>query len=222
MKSQKQYWESKITEWEQTIYSDKKSSTVTFLERVASLFRKILKKSLEVAEKLVADHIKGKVVVDLGCASGIFLINLLKHKPKKLIGVDIAPSAIQAANAKAKELGITRKVKFVEADTRKKTDFLDNADIIIGIGFIDYLNQKELISLFKNIKNKRFLFSFPEKIISPRETLHHIYLRLASCPGSYKLSKKEMDIILKKAGIRKWRYYDKENIRFIVNLPQMI
>lgn len=221
MKSQKAYWEAKIIDWEKSVYSRRILSSKLFLEKIATPFRKLLKKRMAIAETLLANYIKGKIVMDLGCGSGIFLISLLKYKPKKLIGIDIAQSAIKIANQRIKKLGLKGKIEFLCTDVRKPSISLQLADTVTGIGFIDYLNKQELINLFKKIGSKNlFLFSFPAKIFSLREILHRVYLILISCPGSHKYSRKEMDAILERAGIEKWWYYDKKTIRFITNLPR--
>lgn len=222
MRDQREYWNEKIVDWEKTAYTNKALSYKSFLERLATPFRKILKKRMKMAEILVADHVKGKIVVDLGCGTGIFLRTLIKYGPEKLIGVDITQSAIQTANTEVRSLGITRTIEFLYADVRKELGFLKHADIVIGIGFIDYLNAKELLELLRNVKDKQFLFSFPARIFSLREVLHRMYLILASCPGSYKYSKEEMDTILKKAGVKQWWYYDRRSIRFVTNLPKSL
>ncbi|PJE70006.1 hypothetical protein COU97_01950 [Candidatus Shapirobacteria bacterium CG10_big_fil_rev_8_21_14_0_10_48_15] len=215
MKSQKKYWETKIINWEKTIYSSKKLAPQSLVEKMAAPFRKILKKRLAAAEKLVSRHAKGKIIADLGCGSGIFLKKMAKYQPKKLIGVDIALSAIEAAQSGCQG----RRYHFVCTDLRRDTGPVKNAHIVVGIGFIDYFAKDELVGLFGTLKNKQFLFSFPEKIFSLREILHRAYLILAACPGSNKYSRQEMDAILKKAGLQKWWYYDQDNIRFVTNLP---
>ncbi len=219
MKDQQKYWNTKILDWEKSIYSQQTFSKDSPIEQVASLFRGILKIRMEAAEKLIAASVRGKRVADLGCGTGIFLTKLLKYKPKQLIGVDIAPLAIKMANENTKRLKI-KQAKFLCADIRKNTSFLKNVDIISGIGFIDYFNPHELGTLLKNIKGKMFLFSFPERKKTIREIMHKIYLILANCPGSYKYSKEEMNSLLAEAGFKNWWYYDEKNIRFVTNLPK--
>lgn len=214
---QKGYWDKKIIGWENSIYQ-KYGHPGNLLENAASLFRGLLKKRMSVAETLLSRHIKNMVVADLGCGSGIFLLNIVRYKPKKLIGIDIAPSAVQVAQEKTKNHPDHQKLEFVCADVRVASDVLDKADIITGIGFIDYLNAKELEKLFRKIRKKKFLFSFPERKITLREIAQRIYLILARCPGAYKYSKAEMNAMLKRAGYTDWWYYDKDTIRFVTNI----
>lgn len=218
MKDQKNYWDQKIVGWEKSAYVGTDSPSL--LENLATPFRGILKKRLKVAEDLVGNRIKNKIVIDLGCGTGIFLKNLVKYRPKKLIGVDIAPAAIKMAGAEFRGEKAGGGTEFICADVRQDLSFLKSAEIVTGIGFIDYFRPEELLRLFRSLEGKQFLFSFPVKAWSWREILHAFYLKLASCPGSYEYSRKEMDEILTKAGIKSWWYYDQEKIRFVTNLPR--
>lgn len=222
MNNQREYWNKKIVDWEKTIYTEKGKTKQSLLEKLATPFRKILKKRMEIAEFLLSDKIEGNVVADLGCGTGILLFNLVKYNPQKLIGYDISEDAVKIANKKIKVMNLQDKFRFVCADLRRKYVFPKNIDYFVGVGFIDYFTQDELFTLFKNINGKTFLFSFPEKRLTFRELLHRIYLKLANCPGAFKYTKKEIEHVLKNAGYNHWWYYDKESIRYITNIKQNI
>ena len=220
MNDQKTYWEKKIVDWEESVYKGKNSNTQPFFEKIATPFRKLNKVRTDTTEKLISLHIKNKIVADLGCGTGVFLEKLLKYKPKQIVGVDIASPAIRIANKSFINYVKSKKARFICEDLRKNTNVLKGIDVVVGIGFIDYFNSAEMLNLFKGVKGKTFLFSFPDKIFSVREILQRIYVTMAGCPGCYKYSKIEMDDIIKKSGIKDWWYYDKENIRFVTNLPR--
>ncbi len=228
MNDEQRYWDKKILEWESTIYADPtRASKPSFLERLAAPFRKTLRRRSERAESLVKSYVPGKTLVDLGCGSGILLFRLLQYGPKSLIGVDIAPSAIERARAHAAELGLrSNKIDFFCRDLRTKHDFFDRvefkrSDIVTGFGFLDYLNRDELNALFDAIAGKEFLFArAAEAVLSPREFARQIYLRIASCPGSYTHSKAELGDALQRAGFTDYWYYDRDELRFVTNLPK--
>jgi SAM-dependent methyltransferase len=220
MNDQQQYWEARILTWEQTAYSGESRSSVSMLDRIATPFRRILVRRLETATSLVRDQVRGQVVVDCGCASGGLLRALLPYGPKKLIGLDISSSAVSAATEAANELGASDVMEFVQADIRQDSTVIEEADLVLGIGFIDYLSPAEMESFVKALSGKLFLFSFPHRRMGLREALHPIYLKLAGCPGAYKYSGPEMDAILGRAGLAGWWYYDRDNIRFVTNLPR--
>jgi len=217
---QQSYWDNKILEWEGTMYAG--NARVSLLERLAVPFRTQLKKRLLVAEELVKNHVADRSLCDLGCGSGVFIVRLLKYNPRNLVGVDIAPSGIEAAKRHASDLGITEsRVSFLCEDARVDSSFLQEVDIVTGIGLLDYFQKHEIASLFRAVKGKMFLFSLPtEGKLGAREILRGIYLKIASCPGSYSCSRGEVDGMLTEAGIDNYWYYDRESIRFVTNLPK--
>jgi SAM-dependent methyltransferase len=228
MNDERSYWDKKILEWESTIYgASAERAQPSLLERLAAPFRKTLRRRLDAAEALVKEHVANKTLVDLGCGSGIFLSRLLKYSPKRLIGVDIAPAAIARAQAGAVEMGLdSSKLAFfcrdlrTERDLFERSDFQD-VDIVTGIGFLDYLNHEEFGAIFEAIRGKAFLFArAAESVRSPRELLRQIYLKVASCPGSYTHSKSETEEVLHRAGFADYWYYDRDELRFISNLPK--
>ena len=220
MDDQRAYWESRILAWEERTYSPGDSSSGSFLDMAAAPFGKILRRRMDVGIQLVKDHVKDKVVVDCGCGTGSFLIRLLPYAPRTLIGVDIAQPAIDGAKRATHAIGMQERVHFECKDIRQDFSSLDPADVITGIGFIDYLAPAELRKFVRTIGTRMFLLSFPEKTALPRELLHRAYVKLTGCPGSYHYSRVEMDHVLEEAGAKGWWYYgDAEKIRFVTNLP---
>lgn len=69
-------------------------------------------------------------VLDLGVGSGCILLSLLKEKKNAVgVGVDVSAKAIEVAKVNAKNLGVEKQVKFVQAS------WLDN-------NFIDLFDKK--------------------------------------------------------------------------------
>ena len=112
-------------------------------------------------------------------------------------------------------------MEFLCADLRQDPTLLNEADVITGIGFMDYLAPSELRQFSRSLAGRTFLISFPERALSLRTILHRIYLKVANCPGSYLYSRPEMDRILEAAGASGWWYYvDADKVRYLTNLPQ--
>uniref|UniRef100_E6Q6Y0 Methyltransferase domain-containing protein n=1 Tax=mine drainage metagenome TaxID=410659 RepID=E6Q6Y0_9ZZZZ len=216
---QRTYWEKKIIAWEGSMRGASNPRSVPFLERAAAPFRKSLILRLEVAERLLKNQIAGKIVADLGCGSGMLARNLSAYGPSQVIGVDIALPAVQTAQQRSRDAGIAPSlVDFVCKDVRYDTDFLAKVDVVVGVGFLDYLNKDECLALFRSIRGKAFLFSSPvEKEFSLRALLRQIYLKLAGCPGSYRYSRAELDDMFR--GMGNIHHYNKNSIRFVTNLP---
>lgn len=219
MSSQGQYWDDRIINWEKSAYSNQLLSKQSLLDTVATPFRKILDRRMRDAERLLSPVVSGKVVLDCGCGSGKMLRDLRVFNPERLIGVDIASSAVNYAKQYANQNGLSELMEFHCIDIRKDLSICKQADIVTGLGFIDYLAPEELSELLTALSEKMFLFSFPAKRVGVREMLHPIYLRLAHCPGAFKYTRAEMDRMLRAANIRSWWYYDRDQVRFVTNLP---
>lgn len=83
------------------------------------------------SELLDSGVITGKTALDLGCGTGAKSIQLAKAGFKKIVGVDIAPKAIEYAKANAEKAGVSSQTEFVQANATdlsflgdKKFDFV--------------------------------------------------------------------------------------------------
>lgn len=216
MPSQRHYWDEKIIEWSTSGYK-RDSKNISFIERIVYPLRKADKR-YETAIELIAPIAKNKIILDLGFGVGDFSFGILRYHTKKVIGIDIADSAVEFVNKIAKKEGITDRVHFERGDV-SEMKALPKSDIVIGLGFIDYLNKKQLIHLFKLIGKRSYFFSYFEKKFSMLNILHTMYVKYKHCPGSYKFTRSEMrKIVHPKTGSM---ILSKNNLIFITNIPNL-
>lgn len=64
----------------------------------------------------VNNDIYGKIVMDLGCGTGILAIGAVLLGAKHVIGVDVDPEALEIALDNAKNIGVYSKISFVCAE----------------------------------------------------------------------------------------------------------
>lgn len=77
--------------------------------------------------------VKGKIVVDYGCGSGILAIAALLLGAKEAIGIDIDPQALIASKANAERNGVAEKLKlYLPEDQPKLEGDLVIANILAG------------------------------------------------------------------------------------------
>lgn len=88
--------------------------------------------------------IKNKIVIDLACGTGISTEEILKHKPKKIIGIDFSENMLNIAKRKIKN----KNVEFVLAKTEEFST--EKVEVII-CNFA--LWQFDLDKAIKNINN---------------------------------------------------------------------
>lgn len=214
MNKQKEYWDKKIKIWSNSSY--RKGKVINSIERLAGFFRRPIIGRMEEALKIVGPRSRGEIVADLGCGVGDFCFAILTYQPRKVIGIDLSLVAVKEAQKRAKKEG-ENKVEFIQADLGRM-DTLPEFDIAVGLGFIDYLNREELTRLFKQLKDRYFFFSFPEKKFSLINLLQAVYLKTQKCPGAYKYTKEEMHKIIPKD--LNFYFLTEGKMVFITNLPK--
>lgn len=162
------------------------------VERVASHFRKPLLFRFEICLNILAPHVAGKDILELGCGSGYFAFRLHEAlKPRRVTGMDFSPEAIKRAAVIALDkYGEKNPFSFKVSDVA--TGELPPADITIGLGLLDYLDLDEIARLFSRIPSKYFLFTFSEKRPSVLRFIHIVYMKSQNCPKHYYCSKDEI------------------------------
>ncbi len=145
---QSQVWEAE--------YQDSKLVTKKAEPQKDTLrFLKFLKKEA----KLSLEDLK---VLDLGCGTGRNS-NYLAELGSSVVGMEISKTAIDLARARACELGVEKRVKYLSADIGSKYPFEnDYFDLILDITSSNSLNEKEratyLQEVFRTLKPGGYLF----------------------------------------------------------------
>lgn len=212
----KEYWDKKIIEWEDSI----RGGDVSFIERVTSYFREPVKFRAEICLNILEPFVRDKTVLELGCGSGFFAFKLYgRGKAKHITGIDISGNAIKRAQKMSRDKKLTDIITFIEGDAISIE--LPQTDIMIGLGFLDYLTLEEITSLFDNMKSKYFIFDFSEKKFSLLRYLHILYLWTQKCPKHFYFTKDEIiDCISRKHS--KTQFLNDEKLSFcciVHNLP---
>jgi len=187
MINSKSYWDNKIISWEKSYFDNKSNANISFLEKIASKFRKPLIARKQNLLKIIEKEIKDKTICEFGCGTGDLINNILNLGATKVYGLDISPKAVSLAK---KIYTNNKKIEFLVQDLSSSKK-LPEANLYFGLGFIDYLTINEIISLISKIDKlgSKYVFSVPEKKINLINILHLIYLKLAGCPKFYKFSK---------------------------------
>jgi len=83
----------------------------------------------------------GKTVLDLGCGDGTYTLEFVKLGVKEIVGVDPAAVAIEAANARARTLGVDATVKFEVGNIFSPDSYIgdERFDCIVIRGVLHHL-----------------------------------------------------------------------------------
>lgn len=169
------FWEAKILPWEQGRYDQ--SPATSWLERVADRASRSLRFRLHSAGELLAPHVQGKRILDLGCGTGRLGPALLQAGASHYIGIDIAPTAIRAAQERAEREGWAHQATFVTGDLDTLAEH--PADVIVSLGLTDWLTDNQLSRLWQLGGDAAYLHAISERRPSPAQLAHRLYVWLA-------------------------------------------
>lgn len=112
------------------------------------------------------NDVHGKKVLDVGCGSGILMIDLIK-KGAYVVGVDYSKKMISIAQKELKYAKISKsRYQLLKADARNLSFKNQSFDIILATGLTDYLpgkgNEKFMREASRVLKKEgKLIISFP-------------------------------------------------------------
>lgn len=134
-------------------YRDRIGDRLFHPKKVESDKRHLIKDDIQRVKKVLSLPF-GEKVLDVGCSDGSVTIEIAKKNTvKKIIGVDIASSAIKEAREKCRSLkqSLKRKISFQE-DFIEDLDFPDNYfDTISACETLEHIGQGQLKKAIDNL-----------------------------------------------------------------------
>lgn len=171
----KRYFDRVPKEWD-TLYSHE--------NQLLYLFNQIFRKALYDRYSFTFEHcgeIAGAKVLDLGCGTGRYSIEFAKRGAARVVGLDFAPAMIKFSREKAQEFAVADRCEFVEGDFLAY-NFDESFDIIIAVGFFDYIADPEThFRKIASLTKRRFLATFPADSLI-MGTQRKIRYALKKCP----------------------------------------
>jgi len=164
------YWDAKIRKWAQTSYTAARADLM-------SKVRRSIDARKDEAKKVLKAHLDpGYTVLDLGCGAGQFAIETVRDcGAARAIGRDFSAEAIHMANELRDAAGLSSdQTRFEVADVA--APFPDEADVVTGLGLLDWLEAEQIDALFGRLGTRRFLLSFSDQDNSFDEIVHRVYL----------------------------------------------
>lgn len=217
------YWEEHLLSWEAGAYYKEGSSNATWWDRLSSVFRgDAMYVRMKTALELVAPHIAGKTVLDIGCASGRFAYQMIRAGAQKVYGIDISNEALELARKGAAELGMQDKLEFSSTDVVQPNSPLPQVDLVTALGVIEYFNAEDMSAFLGNLRTKYFLLDFPDygrKKEFPTWILRQVYIRYNRLPGVYLYSLDEFAKLAAPYGFKDLRVVKRNNFYYVTNLP---
>jgi SAM-dependent methyltransferase len=171
----KDFWEKKIIGWEDGRYM--KTEDTGGMEGFADKASKSLRFRMKAAVRLLAPHVTGKTVVEIGCGSALLAEELMELGAESYLGYDFAEVAVTRGNERLKEIGLSDNACLEVADVTNLKPL--NADVIFSLGLFDWLTLEDIDHIFECSMGTTFLHSIAEKNFSLQQLIHRLYVQLA-------------------------------------------
>ena len=179
---------------------------------------------MEAALQLVSPHVAGLDVLDIGCGSGRFAFELLAAGAERVVGIDVSPAAIEAADAQRRQSPYVDRLEFRVMDVTHPDAGLPRVDVITALGVIEYFDAPALSALLGTFDTEFFLLEFPDAEQRRRNRLQwylrQVYLRVNRCPGVYLYTPDEFRQIAAERGFETVRFAHRSGFDYATNLPQ--
>jgi SAM-dependent methyltransferase len=169
----KQFWEAKLLAWEEGRYG-RPDRPRGLLEWIANRSSMSLRFRVAIAPELLRPYLAGKRVLELGCGSGIIAGKLIEHGAASYLGIDSAESAIEKARSR---YGNDARMQFQVGNVADLPSL--SADLIVSLGFFDWLTDDEIASVFRQSSKADFLHAIAERRPGIQHWLHRSYVQLA-------------------------------------------
>lgn len=219
-----EYWKEHVMSWEAGAYYKDTGRPMPFWERVAALLRgNGMYVRMEAARRMLTPHVAGLTVLDLGCASGRFAFQMAEAGARKVIGLDVSPEAIAAANSRRAESPFADRMEFQVADLASPSLQLPQVDLITALGVLEYFDMAGLEALLAKFRTRYFLLDFPDeegrKKVWLIWNLRQVYLRINGCPGVYLYSQDAFRRMAAARGFTDLRFVHHSIFDYVTNLP---
>jgi len=180
-----------------SIYRSNKSFTQRLVDY---FFHDVMYRRYELTLELCGKDLTGKRVLDIGCGSGRYAIEMAR-RGAEVVGLDFAPAMVELARKLSDEAGVAERCNFEQCDFLNWSE-PHSFDICIGIGFFDYIQEPEVfLQRIHALNPSRAIFSFPIRW-TLRTPTRWARLNLNNCPV-YFYGKNQITALMKGAG---WDY----------------
>ena len=220
-----EYWKRHAPSWEASAYYKDRETSPSLWDRTSSVFRgRAMYRRMDEALALVSPHVRGLRVLDIGCASGRFAFELLDAGAGSVIGIDISPDVVAAADAHRARSTAADRLEFKVLDVTEPGASLPEVDLVTALGVIEYFDAPALSDLLGKLDARYILLEFPDAEQRRRNRLQwylrQVYLRVNRCPGVYLYTPEEFRRLDAEQGFEDVRYEHRSGFDYATNLPR--
>ncbi len=219
-----EYWKRHAPSWEASAYYKDRETTPSLWDRTSSVFRgRAMYRRMDEALALVSPRVQGLRVLDIGCSSGRFAFELVEAGAARVIGIDVSPEVIAAAETHRAQSPAADRLEFRVVDVTEPGATLPKVDLVTALGVIEYFDAPALSDLLGKLDTRFILLEFPDAEQRRRNRLQwylrQVYLRVNRCPGVYLYTPGEFRRIAATQGFESVRFEHRSEFDYATNLP---
>jgi 2-polyprenyl-3-methyl-5-hydroxy-6-metoxy-1,4-benzoquinol methylase len=168
------------------------------------LFRKAIFVRYDVAMTESGD-VQGKSILDIGCGSGVYCIELAKRGAKRVLGIDFSDSMLAIAREAARKDGVADRIEFIRGEFTGHDFGNEKFDVSIAMGVFDYLEDPApFLTKMSTVTSGKVLASFPRYSLL-RGTARRLRYRLSRRGDVFYYTPDEVDGLAERAHIMRHR-----------------
>jgi SAM-dependent methyltransferase len=218
----KTFWNAKILGWEASRYGGGAAPGV--IEGLAGRASSSLRFRLDLAARLLAPHLAGRRVVELGCGSGLLAERLMTLGAASYQGYDLSDVAIERAEQRSARSPRREAMRFAVAAV---ADLPPQGDaLIVSLGLVDWLAPADLDHLFALGRQGSCLHAVSERRRSATQLIHRAYVQLSYgrrnggyAPRYHEMA--ELAAIARRQGVGRLNVFRHRRLRFGVFISDL-
>jgi 2-polyprenyl-3-methyl-5-hydroxy-6-metoxy-1,4-benzoquinol methylase len=125
------------------------------------VFRRAIFARYDIAMREAGD-VAGKAILDIGCGSGVYSIELARRGARRVLGLDFSEPMLEIARRSARESGVGAAIELVRGEFLAHAFGAETFDISIAMGVFDYLEQPQpFLTKMAQLTRGKVIASFP-------------------------------------------------------------
>lgn len=126
------------------------------------VFRQAVFARYEIAMRESGD-VAGKAILDIGCGSGIYSVELARRGARRVLGLDFSEPMLEIARRSAEDAGAAAAVEFRRGEFLAHDFGAETFDVSIAMGVFDYLEQAQpFLTKMARLTRGKVIASFPK------------------------------------------------------------
>jgi 2-polyprenyl-3-methyl-5-hydroxy-6-metoxy-1,4-benzoquinol methylase len=168
------------------------------------VFRRAIFARYDIAMRESGD-VAGKAILDIGCGSGVYSIELARRGARRVVGLDFSAPMLEIARRSGREAGVGAAIELVRGEFLAHDFGGETFDVAIAMGVFDYLEEPApFLTKMARLTRGKLLASFP-RFSLVRGTARRLRYRLTGRGDVFYYTPDQLAALAAQAGLARHR-----------------